>query len=585
MNIKNLWRLKPPKRLLSDFFVFDTETGKQFKNGSIQWELEARPEKFIFGVVYGLNYQKVIFSREQFITEFKHDRYKNKIVFAHNLEYDLTTLYDNPIENLIDVIWNNKLISCSNGNCFFADSVNIFGRVSLSVIGKMINIEKPSLGNESLYSERLGMDELNRCVIDCHILWLALFEMFEFAGAIKITQASLSLTYYRRFHQPFNLSSNENTKYFWNSYFGGRTEIFKMGKTHSKVIDINSSYPYAMKNIEFPNPRMLKVLHVVTKEKFINQILEHFEGCIECTVIHAPKWLGFLPVKKNNKLIFPIGEFSGCWNFNEIRFALDNDAIKIKSISRVIYGERMKTPFDSFVEFLYTERFKTKNEFEIYRIKIFMNSLYGKFAQRIKEEHIYLSNIDDNIDLIQDYQKSGLFIKLQMFNSERKDAYLVIKSKLEKSLSHSIPVFSSYITSFSRVHLLKKLLELENNVPVYCDTDSIFYEVENNHKDEYFLGGWKTENKIVTDIRGLKNYKYFKIENPKEVFHRVKGVPSKANKISDTQFKYKSMVHAKEGLTRNLDSGTWIDREKNIKGIYDKRILDKQTGLTKPIKL
>ncbi len=586
--MKTLYRLKPKNKLLLDFFTFDTETGIQFKNGSIKWQMRARPDAFIFGVVRGYNYQKIIYSLDEFKKEFQHERYKNKIVFAHNLEYDLLTVYGNLYSVLENIIWKNKLISASNGNCIFADSTNIFGRVSLGEIAKKIGMQKPSLGNENYFSESLGMNELTRCVEDCHILWLALFEMFEFAGDIKITQASLSLTYFRRFHMRMNISHNDNTKYFWDSYAGGRTEVFKLGKTHSKVIDRNSSFPAEMVKLKFPNPKYLKTELKIGVQRFINNYLPHFEGCAQCDVYHKESNFGFLPSKQDGKLKFPIGNLSGTWNFNELRFALFHKIIELKKVHFVTYSEPMETPFKSFVDHLYTERFKTKNEFEIYRVKIFMNSLYGKFAQRIKEENIYIENIDESFDLIQDYQRKGLFLKLQMFNKDRNDAFLIVKSLLEKSLSHSIPVFSSYITSGARIELLKKMLQLEPNKVTYCDTDSVFFEIDDGTlANEYFLGGWKFEKKIVTEIGGLKNYKYFLTDGPNKdiVKHRIKGVPTKnVETIGENHFKYQSMVHEKEALRRNIEAGIWIDREKKIKGTYDKRLV-LENGETKPIKI
>ena len=587
--MKTLHRLKPRVKLLNDFFVLDTETGIRNKDGSIQWHLNARPESFIFGVIYGYNFSKVIYSVKEFKEELLDSRYRNKKIFMHNAEYDLGVLYENIITGLDpEAIFNGKFISATNGNCHFADSTNIFGRIKLADLAEKIGRKKPALGNDKLFSKSLGPEEINRCYMDCLILWEALINIFEFAGDIKITQASLSLTYFRRHHQVMNIQHNDNASYFWDSYYGGRTECFKMGKTYSKCIDINSSYPYAMVNCIFPNPKFLKYEVNVKPQKLINYYLQYFEGCAYCEIEHAETWLGFLPhkmdIKKQKKLLFPIGNFSGCWNFNELRFALEHKAITIKKVTKVVYAERMESPFKSYVEYLYKERTTSTDEFEKYRIKIFMNSLYGKFAQRISEENIYIENIDKQYHIIEEAQRKGIFKKLQLFNAERLDAFLIIKSMTGKSVSHAIPSFSSYITSFSRIHLLKKLLEMEKFNPVYCDTDSIFYEIDPGIQDEYKLGGWKVEGKIVTEILGLKNYKFFKTSKPETLIHRIKGVPTKHEKIGKNEFTYTNLIKTKEGLRRNLDSGVLTKRTKKILGLYDKRIVT-TNGHTKPIKL
>lgn len=579
---KTLWKLKPKVKLLTDFFVLDTETGRRTKDG-IQWELRAQPDAFIFGVIYGHNFSKIIYTVEDFKNELKDTRYKNKWVFMHNAEYDLGVLYGNIISDLDpNAIFNGKFISATNGVARFADSTNIFGKVGLGEIGKMIGIEKPALGNDHLFSKELGPAEINRCMEDCHILFDALVSMFEFAGDIKITQASLSMTYFRRHHQPHNITHNENTAYFWDSYFGGRTECFKIGPTHAQVIDINSSYPYAMKHCKFPNPGFLKHETGVSVDRLINYFLIHFEGAAKVEVLHPDKTFGFLPLKKDGKLLFPVGRFSGCWNFNELKFAIEN-GIEILSVKDLVYSEPMPSPFEGYVDSLYKQRFETDNKFEIYRIKIFMNSLYGKFAQRITEESIYIEDVNKAIDLIHEHHRKRTFIKLQMFNERRNDAFLIVKSMMGKTISYAIPSFSSYITSFARIHLLKKLIEMERFRPVYCDTDSIFYELPDmNFKDSKELGGWKVEGKIVTEIQGLKNYKFYKVEKPNQEIHRIKGVPTKAIKTGANTFEYSNLLKTKEGLRRNLDSGVLTKRIKEISGKYTKRIV-LDSGETKPI--
>lgn len=576
--------------MLTDFYVFDTETGTK-KNGKygygIYWELNARPESFQFGVVYGHNYQRVIYSVDEFKEEFKKERYKGKKVFAHNFgKYDGTVLYGSIFELDPSAVFNGKFICCTNGVCTFADSLNIF-QTSIEELGKMIGIKKPDLGEKGkMFSKEIGPDEINRCVTDCEILYESLIRIFEDAGDIKITQASLSMTYFRRFHQPYDIHHNDNTKYFWDSYFGGRCEAFYIGKTHAIVEDANSMYPYIMDKEVFPNPRTLKYqLNVPVKN--LARYLDHYEGCVYCDVHHRDHRYGFLPYKLEGKLCFPVGNFSGCWNFNELRYAIEQKIVIVRKIHKIVYGERMPSPFKGYVQTLYANRLKAQrlgDSFEEYRIKIFMNSLYGKFAQRILSEEIYIKDVQKQYHIIEDYQKKGLFVKLSMFNCDRKDAMLVVKATKFKDLSYSIPSFASYITSGARVHLLKKLIERINDKVVYCDTDSVFFEIANNIHNGSGLGQWKIENKIVTEIKGLKNYKFCKLKDGKqeEEKRRLKGVPANAEQVGENDYIYYNLINNKEALRRNLLPGVKIKRTKHINNIYSKRKVEKD-GTTKPI--
>lgn len=583
--LKKLRRLRPKVGLLTDFYVFDTETGTK-KNGKygqgIYWELKPRPECFQVGVIYGHNFCKVIHSVEEFKQELLHERYKKKKVFAHNLEYDLNVLYGNILEMDPTAIFNGKLICATNGNCMFADSGNIFTQTSVEKLGKMIGILKPELGEgDTMFSATVDAGVINRCTVDCEIVYEALFQIFEDCGDIKITQASLSMTYFRRFHQPYDIDHNENTKFFWDSYYGGRCEALKIGLTHACGVDVKSMYPWAMRETVFPNPKTLQYI-INPNVKVLNRYLDNYEGCVYCTVLHADHFVGFLPYKMYGKLCFPTGRFSGCWNFNELRFALSHGVIKIEKITKLVFGYRMPSPFESYVNKNFEKRIQAQrrgDEFESYRIKIFMNSLYGKFAQRILAEEIYIKDIELQQHVIDEYQRKGLLLKISMFNMERKDAMITLKSTKFQNISYSIPSFASYITSTARVHLLAKLISMKHLSPVYMDTDSIFYEIEGDIETGNGLGNWERDDKIITDVRGLKNYKY--ISGGKE-YRKIKGVPAKATKISDNDFEYYNLIRTKEGIRRNIIPGTMTKRTKHINNVYTKRIVN-ENGTTKPI--
>jgi hypothetical protein len=605
-----LRRLKPRVRLLTDFYVADTETGMEVKycdiatreeRTGIQWLLRARPENFVFGVIYGRNYNKVCHTREEFIQTLKEKRFKGRLVFFHNAFYDLTCTYDNIFTLDPTAIFNgSRFIQCTNGVCKFGDSMNIFVGQSVKKIGEQLGIKKPDLGDDSLFSYNMtfatvGGDEINRCSEDCRIVYEALHNSFEFAGDIKITQASLSMTYFRRHHQQFDIDHNENTRFFWSSYYGGRTEAFKIGNTHSVVYDRNSCYPAEMKNLQFPNPKYLKTQDYVSVAYFTEKLLPYYEGCIFATVHHAYNWCGLLPYKRDGKLCFPVGNFEGCWNFNEIRFALQTGLVTIRAIKKVVYAERMSSPFSGYIDKLFdlkNQADASGNEFWRDLYKRYQNSLYGKFAQRIDEESIYIEDITKQAWIIQDYMKKGLYKKLVLFNADRLDCFLIIGKSKKYNLSYSIPSFASYITSGARVSMNMMLLKSEKNRPTYCDTDSVAVENDFGMISETQLGGWKKEGaindhtkiwtpKIIYRIDGLKNYKFIDPKTSKYE-EKLKGVPKKAVKINENTYKYFDLSKTKEGLRRNIDAGILQKRTKEISGKYTKRIV-LADGSTQPM--
>ena len=557
----------------NDFFVFDTET-----NG-----LRAKSDAFVFGVVYGEKFLKVIHSVDDFKKEFKKPMYRNKKIFAHNAEYDLNVIYDNIYDMDIKPIFNNRFISATNGNCFFADSFNILP-TSVKKIGELLGLSKFEI--ESNFEKgtvtKVSKKMIKYCIRDCEIIYEGLRDIFELIGSVRITLASLAMDFYRRKFQPFHIDFNEVLcDKFYNSYFGGRTEVFKLGETHSYAIDINSMYPFAMRECEFPNPKLLRSKKFIAPDMFTSKYLNYFEGTAHIKVRHKESFFGTLPLKNDGKLIFPVGIFSGWWNFNEIRFAYENGFIEILEVKEIIFAEKIKGILKKYVDFNYEKRQKTGNEFEKYLFKLLLNSLYGKFAQRILTEFIYIKDIEKQYKLIEKYEKKGLLIKIKPFSCERKDVFIEVKSPKNEKIYNSIPLIASYITSYSRVYLLKYLLKYTEYLPVYCDTDSIFLEKLPNIIESNDLGGWKIENKIIKNIRGLKNYSYLVDE---KIIDKIKGVPKKAEKTGKNVYKYKSLLKTKEALRRNTAPGVLINREKILNNTYNKRII-LNDGWTKPIKL
>ncbi len=587
MNI--LHRLKPRVAHLNDFYVWDTETGRRVEEPEpgIKWELNARPEAFRVGVIYGWNYTKVIHSLKELHETFLEPRFNGKKVYAHNAFYDLTTGYGNIFTLDPKALFiGARLIAATNGNCIFCDSFNIVS-ASVADLGKMIGKAKPDLGGDEMFtpdSDPDGMAKvINRCTIDCQIVWDVLFDIFEFAGNIKLTQASLSMHYFLANHLPFSIEHSPYTKHFWDSYFGGRTEALKIGKTHSQVIDANSEYPYMMSITRYPNPKFLKSL-VKPNKSSVHRILKDLsqEGCIYATVKHEKNWIGYLPIKKDGKLIFPVGTFTGCWNFNEFRNAINSGVVSIVATQKIVYGLSMESPFIDYVKTLYDMRVKSKDPLEVYRIKIFMNSLYGKFGQRIKNETEYIADMHAQLHVIQKYQQNKRLVKISVFNPLRNDCFLELKRPSDYIPAFAIPSFASYTTSAGRVYLLNKMIEMKPNRPVYCDTDSIFFEI-GTAKSEYQLGGWKVEDKIVTEIRGLKNYSYIDSKSGK-VVKRIKGVPKKAIETAPNVFEFNNLIRTKEALRRGLEPGVLTTRKKVISGKYEKRVIF-SNGETEPIEI
>jgi len=571
-----LKRIKTKKLSLDyikkNIVVFDTETTK----------LEPMPKNFVFGVIFSYDEYKVIYSVKDFKKEFKKPKYKNKYIFAHNAEFDLLTIFGNIFQNVDnEAIFNGGFISAKYNDFIFADSLNIL-LSSVKSIGQKLNLQKfenSKIKNQGLRKSNISKQDIEYCIQDCRVVFVGLVKVFESIGAIKITLASLAFYDFRKNYLKKDIYYNDLVYEFFDSYYGGRNEAFKIGNVKANVYDINSLYPFAMLNVKFPNVGKLKKETKIAT-KYFKFLLSHYEGMAKVTINHKETKFGFIPLRKEGKLLFPSGNYTTYVNFNEIRFALDNKVIDILKVHYAIFSKPTENPFINFVNHNYKMRFKSHSDFDKYFYKIKLNSLYGRFAMRLKYKTEYLNEIP--FDLIKEFEKEKIYYELSIFSENRADCYFTTESKKLKNSYYAIPTFSSYITSYARIHLLKHLLKNEDTI--YCDTDSIFTTSNFNGNISKKLGDFKKEDKEVIEIRGLKNYSFVDLKTNK-VINKIKGINfNHAVQLSKNKFEISKYLKTKEALRRNKDAGTSIKQVKELRHVYDKRIL-LENGETKILKL
>jgi hypothetical protein len=105
--------------------------------------------------------------------------------------------------------------------------------------------------------------------------------------------------YYR--HDPQDLLDE------FQSYYGGRTEVFCRGKIEDyNYYDFNSLYPSVMMN-KFPDPNTFR-----RNTRNIIDYIKNYDGCSKVDIF-APKNIKYhlLPYRTNNKVVFPHGDMTG----------------------------------------------------------------------------------------------------------------------------------------------------------------------------------------------------------------------------------------------------------------------------------
>lgn len=575
-------------------------------------ETYGKYNKFLMGSIVNEN-EKYIFWNKKQMQDFILNSHKlrNSYIFATNLNFDFLALFGESIDLLMKFnykIRNSEFINIKykrkNYSINFLDTLN-FARFSVKKLGQILKIPKlpkPSfLGKLSLNEiQKKKLEKYN--VNDSYIT----FKFAEFLqntfnrlnSNLQYTIASNSLDYFKRnclkrwIRQP----EKDILLLQYNAYYGGRVECFYRGHIRNKYYyDINSLYPFVMKEYDYPFPNIMDTSYINNGN--IN-LINKYHGISYCHII-APNDLFYplLPYRFESKLIFPVGKFKGWYSHIELKKALEL-GYKIIPKKSIIYYASFN-PFRKFVNELYNLRMKYKSEKNPMQlpVKILMNSLYGKFAQKIdtmeimfiknKDDLVKLNNlIDYNYELIKINKEIRYKIDTPKFeNLIRKNNKLYENSKIyfitdlnrEKYAKFINPILSLYITSYARLELYK-LIELINKnygTVYYCDTDSVITDLK--LKTSNNLGDIKLEHKIDEGLI-IKPKMYFirdKIGNElckAKGLHGLSNYTDFNNVITTKNYKYMKFTKFKESLRRNLHFNEKIEVVKNIDLEDNKRL-------------
>ncbi|KAI5653901.1 hypothetical protein M9H77_31088 [Catharanthus roseus] len=177
----------------------------------------------------------------------------------------------------------------------------------------------------------------------------------------KITVSSLALTIFRmKYYDASNWAiyiRNMNKDSFIRcGHYGGHTDVYIAYRENLYYYDINSLYPFIMK--EYPMPK---------------------EAYVKCPRTIKRPFLRF--EQKDETLIFSTLEFVVVYYSKELKYARDLDYTVIP-ISGYLF-EKKESPFKSFVSSLFESHLEAKksgNNFMSFVCKTIMNSLYGRFG-------------------------------------------------------------------------------------------------------------------------------------------------------------------------------------------------------------
>lgn len=367
------------------------------------------------------------------------------------------------------------------------------------------------------------------------------------------------------------------------------------------------------------------------KDIFTKPVLYITEATVHVKKKHITETVTPLPVKMNDKLVFPQGTFSGVWTQMELSLLNPPKDVEIRKIHRIVLFEADWI----FIEYINTfyamkNEAKQKGDSISYMVsKLMMNSLYGKWAEK-KKISVVMSKEEFADFIIKEVSKNKFDFSLEIaFDQDY--GTLRVHGKTVNALGgyyevkvdeyyepYSVSV-ATFVTSTARSILRAYMYRVKENggLVFYTDTDSLIcdglaFEALRPYIDKYKLGYLDEEIPGIAfvEINTLKDYKVFvpveisgeiveeepigyikkvKVVNEKgekefylyddegETFwvkYKLKGVPlSKARAVSeddDVMFKVERLAGLREFLKYKTFGLYWIEQEKELKRVYDK---------------
>lgn len=353
------------------------------------------------------------------------------------------------------------------------------------------------------------------------------------------------------------------------AYYGGRVEIFQLTGENLHYYDVNSLYPFVMKNYDMPVGIPVKNL-CFTIDMF---------GIAYCEIetpsnIQIPVLPYKQKTKQGYKLVFPKGKFFGWYCTPELQKAAEL-GYKIK----VFYGYEFQREklFTKYVDQLYEiKENATKGSVDFIKSKLLMNSLYGKFGQHREKEQVVM------------FPKDTIGLEPLDFFGEMP---FYMEKKVSRS-KHILPAIAAFVTCYARLELYKVLESCE---PIYCDTDSCV--TASPLPTSKHLGDLKDEVPEGIEKAYFFLPKMYAYRDKKgNEFVKCKGFPRKEFSFKDFEYAYNTGDMSRfryekekfalpfESIRRNKTFVSMLKVSRTVRTSYDKRVVVNKIN-TEPLNL
>ncbi len=500
-------------------------------------------------------------------------------VYAHNIKYDLQL--SGMLTGFIENGWKVKLfvmddpptfirISKNRSSIVFVDTFN-YWQTSVETLGKQLGLSKLDMPNvdEDMDTWKVYCQRDVDVLMEYLLSYMHYLKDNDLCG-LGLTLASQSFRSYRhRFmNHVIQLHNDENaTKLERAAYSGGRVEAYYIGNLPEQTyykLDINSMYPYVMKEKLYPY-ELIANSNSVDLSQFEKLMNEYY--CIANVTIDTPD--NAFPYKGKHKLTFPVGTYETSLHDIELRYAYERGYIRtVNQISTYRYTDI----FSDYINYFYNLKISAEREGNLvvrHQAKIMMNSLYGKFGQRNNNSYIVANTSDLRYGRITGFsERLGCAVTVNCLGEDMEVSYQ------EGEAPYSFPAIAGGVTAYARMYLYSLIQKAKPTNVYYCDTDSLVvnedgYQRMKDYINDTRLGLLKVEG-IATSmvIHGAKDYVF-----GDDVKH--KGIPKKSIELQPGVYEYQQFRGGKGWLSAGLVPNVEVyTRTKARKSTYDKGIIN-----------
>ena len=385
-----------------------------------------------------------------------------------------------------------KITSPDGGKIEIRDSLKIIP-LPISAIPKAFGLEEEKLELDYKEDRNPGHvwteDEKNYLRADVVILAKALKIMFD-AGMTKLTCAANALNdfknrydkrEYKRLFPDINRIADRDIRM---SYKGGWTYLnpkYKDVEVNAGVVyDVNSMYPWAMKNCLLPYGEPYFFSGEPKESKNYPLFIINF--C--CTFKLKPGHQPSLQIKNN-------------WHYLENEYVVESFDETVITMTCVDYKLFLENYDVNIIEFYGGYRFKAKTGL----FNDYIDYWYGMKSKSKKEKNKGMETIAKRM-LNSLYGKFGAKqrgrSKIPVYNAE-KDIVEYKKGEEEERKGGYLPI-ATFITSYCRDKIIRGAQACGGRF-IYADTDSLHIAgtepVEGLDVDEYRLGAFKKEEEFI----------------------------------------------------------------------------------------